>query len=367
MNGGFAPLKGFLGRGRLRPGRRRHAAGRRHALADARHPRREPEVRRRPRAGAGHRAARPGRRDPRDPVGHRQVEPRQVARGREGVRRRRQRPPGGELPAQRGRPHLPGRPDHRHPAAGALRLQGAARHAERAARAVPQARLAPGRGVPDPQPAAPRPPGADLPRRQGGAGQPADPPGRRHDQARRHRPLHPGALLRGGARPVPARHHDDEPAEPGDAHGRPARGGLARDHPPQPRLHPHDRRPRPCRPRQEFRRRGFLRPLRGAGPVPPVPGRDRPRDGRFQTDGLRSGPRPVRACRRGREGRDRSRTSPAPSCAAVCPRGSRFPNGSAFRPWSRSCAAPSRRVTSRASPCSSPASPVRASRPSPTR
>ncbi len=34
------------------------------------------------------------------------------------------------------------------------------------------------------------------------AGQPADPPGRRHDQAGRRRPLHPRALLRGGAGPV---------------------------------------------------------------------------------------------------------------------------------------------------------------------
>ncbi len=66
---------------------------------------------------------------------------------------------------------------------------------------------------------------------QGGAGQPADPPGRRHDQARRRRPLHPRALLRGGAGQIPGRDHHDEPAEPRHAHGRPARGGLARADP----------------------------------------------------------------------------------------------------------------------------------------
>ena len=53
-----------------------------------------------------------------------------------------------------------------------------AQHAERAPRLLPQARLAADRRLPDPQPAAPRAPGADLPRRARGAGEPADPPGR---------------------------------------------------------------------------------------------------------------------------------------------------------------------------------------------
>ncbi len=48
---------------------------------------------------------------------------------------------------------------------------------------VPQAGLAPGRRLPDPQPPAPRPPGADAARRQGGGGQPAHPPRGGHDQA----------------------------------------------------------------------------------------------------------------------------------------------------------------------------------------
>ena len=133
--------------------------------------------------------------------------PEQGARGREGLRRRRQRAPGGQLPAQHRRPGLSGRPGHRHPAAGALRFPRPPRHAERAARLFPQAGLAQGRRLPDPQPAAPRAPGTDLPRREGGAGQPADPPGRRHDQAGRRRPLHPRALLRGGAGQVPGLDH----------------------------------------------------------------------------------------------------------------------------------------------------------------
>ncbi len=120
------------------------------------------------------------------------------------------------------------RPGHRHPAAGALRFQGAARHAQRTARLFPQARLAAHRRLPDPQPAAPRASGTDLPRRPRGPGQPADPPRRRHDQARRRRPFHPRALLRGGARPVPVLDHLAVAAQPRHAHGRPARGGLAR-------------------------------------------------------------------------------------------------------------------------------------------
>ena len=59
--------------------------------------------------------------------------------------------------------------------------------------------------------------------------------------------------------------------------------------------------------------------------------------------------------------------SPAPSCAGGCRRGWTSPTGSPSRRWSRSCAAPIRRATSRASPSSSPASPARASRRSPTR
>ena len=51
------------------------------------------------------------------------------------------------------------------------------------------------------------------------------------------------------------------PSEPCDAHGGPARGGLARADPQEPRLHPFHRRPRSRGPRQELRGQGFLRPL----------------------------------------------------------------------------------------------------------
>ena len=61
---------------------------------------------------------------------HRQVDPEQERRGGEGLRRRRHRAPGGELPAQPRRAGLSGRRHHRHPAARALRLPRPARHAQ---------------------------------------------------------------------------------------------------------------------------------------------------------------------------------------------------------------------------------------------
>ncbi len=66
---------------------------------------------------------------------------------------------------------------------------------------------------------------------------------------------------------------------------------------------------------------------------------------------------PARRCSRSR----------APSCGGGCRRGWTSPTGSPSRKWSRSCAGLIRHATSRASPCSSPASPARASRRSPTR
>ena len=233
MNGGFSPLEGFLGRGRLRPRRRRHAPRRRHALADPDHPRRHRGLRRQGRARPGHRAARPGGRAPRDhdrrPTSgspDKSAEAKAVFGADDNAH------PGGALPARprrrrsisAARSPASSRRCTTTSAAGATRPQ-------RAARPLPQARLAPGRRLPDPQSDAPRAPGADLPRRPGGRGQPPDPPGRRHDQARRRRPLHPRALLRGGARPVSRQTTTLSPAAARHAHGRPARGGLARDHP----------------------------------------------------------------------------------------------------------------------------------------
>ena len=51
----------------------------------------------------------------------------------------------------------------------------------------------------------------------------------------------------------------------GDAHGRPARGALARAHPTQLRRESPHRRARPREPRRRFERETFLRPLRRAG------------------------------------------------------------------------------------------------------
>ncbi len=65
-------------------------------------------------------------------------------------------------------------------------------------------------------------------------GKPADPPERRHDEARRHRPLHARALLREADQPLSRADHHAEPASAGDAHGRAARGVVARDYPQEP-------------------------------------------------------------------------------------------------------------------------------------
>jgi hypothetical protein len=259
MNGGFNPLKGFMGQAdydsvvdNMRWPTARSGRCRSRWTCPRPSPTRS--------SPAGHRAARRRGRDPRHPVGHRQVEPDKAREAEKVFGADDIAHPavyylhntagpvylGGPSPASSRRP---------------LRFPRPPRHAERAARLFPQARLAPRRGLPDPQPAAPRAPGTDLPRRARGAGEPADPPRGRHDQTRRRGPFHPRALLRGGARQVPLGHHDHEPSEPRHAHGRPARGGLARADPQEPRLHPHDRRPRPRGPGQELRRGGFLRPL----------------------------------------------------------------------------------------------------------
>jgi sulfate adenylyltransferase len=115
------------------------------------------------------------------------------------------------------------------------------------------------------------------------------PPRGGHDQARRRGPLHPRALLRGGAGPVPVLDHAPVAPQPRDAHGRPARGALARPHPQEPRAHPLHRGPRPCGAGQEQPGPRLLRALRRAGPRAGAPGRGRHRDGRLQADGLRPG------------------------------------------------------------------------------
>ena len=145
--------------------------------------------------------------------------------------------PVGRLPEPPARP-LRRRPARSDPDPAALRLRRAAADPRRAPRALPVAGLDAGRRLPDPQPPAPGPRGADQARRRADRRRPADPPGRRRDQAGRRRPLHPRPLLPGpGRQLLRARLGRPEPPAAGDADGRPARGPPARDHPPQPRLH----------------------------------------------------------------------------------------------------------------------------------
>ena len=232
-----------------------NAAGRRDAVADADHARRRPRSWPRGWSPARNLALR-------DPEGvmlavlH--VEDVWRARPRSGGRGRvrldqpgasRRRPSAGAHAALVRRRHAV------RPAAGhALRLPPAAPHPARAAHGVRQARLDAGRRVPDAQPDAPRAPGADAPRGEGSGGEPAHPPGGRDDQAGRRRPLHARALLPGAAAPLPAQDGHAVAAAAGHAHGRPARGGVARDHPQEPRLHAPDRGPRPRRDRAATRR-----------------------------------------------------------------------------------------------------------------
>ena len=132
-------------------------------------------------------------------------------------------------------------------------------------------------------------------------------------------------------RPLPRADHDAEPPAARHAHGRAARGGLARDHPQELRLHPPDRRPRPRRPRQRLRGQAVLRPLRRAGAVrASTRTSSASRWCRSTNLVYCAGPRAVRAGGRGRAGRDRARRSPAPSCAAGCSEGLEIPDWFSF-------------------------------------
>ena len=137
--------------------------------------------------------------------------------------------------------------------------------APRTPRPFPQARLAQGCRVPDAQPDAPGAPGTYVARRVRCRSEPADSPGRRHDQAGRRRSLHARALLRAPARPLPGADDDAVAAAAGHAHGRTARSTVARDHSQELRLHAPDRRSRPRGTGQGFEGRGLLRSLRCPG------------------------------------------------------------------------------------------------------
>ena len=167
---------------------------------------------------------------------------------------------------------------------------------------------------------------------QRGAGEPADPPGRRHDQARRRRPLHPRALLRGGARPaIPQQTTTLSLLPLAMRMAGPREAVWHAHHPQEPRLHPLHRRPRPRRPGQRQRGQAVLRPLRRPGAVR-ASTRTRSasrwcRSSRWSTsqDQAQYVPRDeVEA------GADASSTSPAPSCAAACRRGCEIPDWFTF-------------------------------------
>ena len=143
LNGGFSPLRGFLGRGRLRRRRRRDAAGRRHALADADHPRRHRGLRRQARARPGHRAARPGRRDARRSCRSTTSGARtSAAEAQRRLRHRGHDAPGGATTSSTApAPVYLGGPI-KASSCRCTTTSAAAAHAGRAARRVPQARLA---------------------------------------------------------------------------------------------------------------------------------------------------------------------------------------------------------------------------------
>src|ERR1700722_13357218 len=99
--------------------------------------------------------------------------------------------------------------------------------------------------LPDTQSYAPRARGTDLPRGEAGRSESVDQSQRGNDQARRRRLLHSRALLSVAAPEVPAGNGRTVAAPAGHAHGRTARGDLARADPKELRLHALHRRPRP--------------------------------------------------------------------------------------------------------------------------
>ena len=141
----------------------------------------------------------------------------------------------------------------------------------------------------------------------------------------------------------------------------PARGGLARDHPQELRLHPFHRRARPRRPRQRPRGQAVLRPydaqelLQELEPeigIQMVPFKEmayvQDRGQYVPQDEVEPGETVLNL--------------PAPSSGGACARASRSRPGSPIPRWSRSCAGAIRPSTARASRCCSPASPAPANR-----
>ena len=176
---------------------------------------------------------------------------------------------------------------------------------------VRRPRLEADRRLPDPQPDPPR---ARVPD-QGGAGdlrRALHPPADRRDQEGRHPRRRADALLRGpDGQLLPPGPRDARRQPRQDALRGPARGGPARDHPPQLRLHALHRRPRPRR------RRRLLRHLRRAADLRRH--RHRPSSGsRRCSSSTRSGATSARGWARRRPARiprNRTCSSPGPRCA----------------------------------------------------
>ena len=291
---------------------------------------------------------------------------RPAGRGRGGLRLHEPGAPGRGAPPRADAAVLCRRHADRRAARGALRLPAAAALAAGAAGRVRQAWMDARRSVPDAQPDAPGASGADAARGEGGRSQPVDSSRGRHDEARRRRPLHARSLLSGAAAPLSEPDRAAVAPAARNADGRPSRGGMARDHPQELRLHASHRRPRPRRTGQRLGGHAVLRSVRRPGAAAPARSRARRRDGAVPDDGLRRGQRLVRT--RGRGPRGDPHAEPLGHGAAQAAGREQGCPGLVHVPRGREGAAeePPAAAHGRGSPSSSPACPDRASRPSPT-
>ena len=178
MNGALLPAADVPRPGRLRERLQPDAPGRRHHLADAdlsRPARRRGQLGQRPVAGP----ARPRGRHPGRAPRRRGVHARPGGRGPGGLRHHQPRAPRRRATCCSGRTPATSRvgsrawPCRHHYDFRTLRQTPAELRDQ-----FPKLGWTQDRRLPDPQPHAPRPPGADPARRQGGRRQPADPPGR---------------------------------------------------------------------------------------------------------------------------------------------------------------------------------------------
>ncbi len=198
--------------------------------------------------------------------------------------------------------------------------------------------LEPDRRLPDPQSAAPGPRRADQAGRRADRRRPVDSPGRRRHQAGRRGPLHPGPLLsRPGRQLLRAGHRGAQPAAPGHAHGRPARGACCTRSSAATTAAPTSSSA------ATTPGRATTRPAsRSTLPTPPRSrwASTRTRSAWRWSTSSRWSSCPTRtATARSTKSRPAPRrpTSPAPrSATSTWPRASSFPSGSAGRPWPRS-------------------------------